>query len=85
MTTIQEAAQRALQVQNACNLSGIVRTFADITPILWSEARSLGHGTDWVNRHPISVMFSRKIASLTGSEVSEILSSAIDSCEELSR
>jgi hypothetical protein len=80
--SLERAAQIALQCQNACNLSGVVRSFALITKTLWVEARAFGHGTQWVNSHPISVMFSSKIASLCGSENSDILSAAIDSCME---
>jgi len=45
--------QQALQSQNACNLSGIVRALADVTNRIWDEVRANGGGTDDVNRHPI--------------------------------
>lgn len=83
MLTIKEAAGRALDCQDACNLSGVVRSFAGITETLWTEAREFGHVTTWVNTHPISVLFSSKIASLCGSENGDILSAAIDACEEM--
>lgn len=82
---LKTAAQRALQVQDACNLSGVVRSFSLITEILWTEARAQGHGTDWVNRHPIAVMFSSKIASLCGSEDLSALSKAMDLCMEIGK
>ena len=66
--TIKEAAEMAISVQNACNLSGVVRSFAKITEVLWEEANKQGKGTDWVNRHPVSVLFSSKINSLTGGD-----------------
>ena len=56
--------QDALAVQDACNLSGVVASFARMT----AEMLASGMGTDACNRHPFSVLFSSKIASLTGSE-----------------
>lgn len=64
--TLQEAAKEAIVVQDACNLSGVVHKFSQIlTEVLWPEARKQEKGTDWVNRHPISIMFTDKIASLS--------------------
>lgn len=56
----------ALASQSACNLSGIVRTFADITVRLWNEARAKGEATDFVNKHPISRLFAEQIYHLAG-------------------
>lgn len=64
--TIQEAAKLALDVQDACNLSGVVRSFAEVTEVLWSEARAQNAGTDFVNRHPITRLFADKLVSLSG-------------------
>lgn len=58
--------QSALEVQSACNLSGVVRTFAEIMPRIWAEARRQGKGTDWVNHHPISRLFAAQVAYLAG-------------------
>lgn len=64
---IQQAAQAALDAQSACNLSGIVHSFSKIaTDVLWPIARAEGKGTDFVNGHPISVLFADKIAALAG-------------------
>jgi hypothetical protein len=57
-------AKQALAVQDACNLSGVVASFARMT----HEMRASGMDTDACNRHPFSVLFSSKIASLTRSE-----------------
>jgi len=63
--TLKQAAQTALDVQDACNLSGVLRSFTDIVMnVLWPEARNTGHGTDWVNQHPICTLFLDKLASL---------------------
>jgi hypothetical protein len=58
--------QAALDVQSACNLSGVVRSFADIMPKIWDEARKQGKGTEWVNNHPICRLFAEQIAFLAG-------------------
>jgi hypothetical protein len=70
--TIQQLAQQALDVQDACNLSGVVSSFAKGMDVIWSEARRLNHGTDWVNKHPISVLFADKIAHLSGTQYDEV-------------
>jgi len=58
--------QQALQSQNACNLSGIVRALADVTNRIWDEVRANGGGTDDVNRHPICRLYAEQIAFLSG-------------------
>jgi len=74
----------AITVQDACNLSGIVHSFSQVLIKVWVEARAQGKGTDFVNRHPISVMYSSKIASLTGSEVDTMFAAAYAACMEAS-
>jgi hypothetical protein len=32
-----------------------------------AQARAGGHGTDWVNAHPVNVMFAEQVYHLTGS------------------
>jgi hypothetical protein len=56
----------AIDSQNACNLSGIVRTFAEVTDRIWAEARSCKQGTEYVNRHPISRLYAEQILFLAG-------------------
>ena len=60
----------ALDVQDACNLSGVVTSFAKILGLIWEEARAKGKGTDYVNRHPVAILFADKINSLTGTQSS---------------
>lgn len=67
--TIQQAAQIALDVQNAVNLSGVVRSFAEATQAVWDEAHKNGKGTEWVNTHPIVLLFVDKLADLSGQPV----------------
>lgn len=58
--------QLAIHSQSACNLSGIVHSFSEVISRIWNEARALGEGTDFVNRHPISRLFAEQIAHLSG-------------------
>lgn len=57
----------ALNAQSACNLSGIVFSFARVMQRICDEANAGGHGTDWKNHHPIAVLYSAQIAHLSGS------------------
>lgn len=58
--------EEALQVQDACNLSGVVHSFNDGVSLLWDIARINGKGTDWVNQHRYCRLFASKIQSLSG-------------------
>jgi len=60
--------QIALDIQDACNLSGVVHAFSRIMGKICRESDRNGQGTEWKNTHPISVLFASKIASLTNSE-----------------
>jgi hypothetical protein len=67
MTAFQNAANDALMVQNACNLSGVVNSWGKAVTAIWDEAREgQMRGTDWVNRHPINVLFAAKATELSG-------------------
>lgn len=61
--TIQQMAQAALAVQSACNLSGVARSFAEITSAMRTEHRM---DTPTCNAHPVSRLFAEQIAHLTG-------------------
>lgn len=74
--------QDAIDVQDACNLSGVVHSFSRVMPKLWEEAHAADLGTDYVNRHPIAVMYASKIASLTGSEIDGEFSKAYQACQD---
>lgn len=84
---MRKAAKDAIEVQNACNLSGVIRSFADIlSNTLWPYASEFNHGTQWVNQHCISRAFSDKIASLSGTQNdSNAVYAAFDECEKLAR
>ena len=72
----------AINVQDACNLSGVVRSWAKVMSKIWDEARARGAGTQFVNEHPINVMYASKVASLTGAGDSFQFSTAYVACQE---
>ena len=65
--------REALTVQDACNLSGVVHAWSRVLDKIWFEARAAGQGTDYVNRHPISVLFADKLADLAGTRPTDYL------------
>ena len=53
--------QSAIDVQNACNLSGVVHSLSRLLPEVWAEAREQNQGTDYVNTHPIVIMYLNQL------------------------
>lgn len=64
--TEQELIKEAIDVQMACNLSGIVHSFSRAMADLWEIAREKGKGTDFVNTHRVARLYASKIQSLSG-------------------
>lgn len=62
--TLKELAKEALDVQNACNLSGVAHGFARAMSDLMEHTK----GTDERNTHPIAILWADKIAHLTGTQ-----------------
>lgn len=58
--------QQADRAGSAVNLSGIVHSFDDVIGRIREDAREIGEGTDWVNRHPICVLYAEALHTLTG-------------------
>jgi hypothetical protein len=61
--TLHSMAQEALDVQSACNLSGVIAAFARIVTDMRGP---LGMDTPTCNTHPICRLFAEQIAHLTG-------------------
>jgi len=83
-----EDYKTALVIQDACNLSGVVHSFSRMMNKIWEEAHKTQKSTDWVNHHPIAVLFAEKCAHLaTGLNI--VGNSAVDKawsiCEEKSK
>jgi hypothetical protein len=64
--TYQQAAKQALEIQDACNLSGIAFSFARAIQAVCDESTRLGKGTDWKNTNPIVTLHLLKMAELNG-------------------
>ena len=64
--TLAELTQEAIDVQDACNLSGVVhgwsRSITELRACL-KEA-----GTDDINTHFINILWADKVAHLTGTQ-----------------
>lgn len=80
MRTMKELYQECEDVQNACNFFAVVNSFAramaDLREHLRAEGKTAGKD---LSEHPIMVMWSSKIASLTASEDSLTFSRACES------
>ena len=65
MRTIQELAQQAIDVQNACNLLGVLHGMVTMMGELREHLEKEGNfSTDKLNRHPIVQVWADKVASL---------------------
>lgn len=62
--TIQQAAQQALDVQDACNLSGVCHSLYECVAAIRMSGPSVS--TRDVNRHPIVTLFLLKMCELNG-------------------
>jgi hypothetical protein len=63
--TLKELAQEALDVQNACNLSGVALSFGKAMVDLREHCPN---GNAQLHAHPVAVLWADKIASLTGTQ-----------------
>lgn len=64
--TLKQAAQSALDVQTACNLSGVVFSFAEVMRVLCDDRRL---DTNDRNKHAICRLYAEQIAHLSGAGV----------------
>lgn len=60
--TLKDAAVAAMQVQDACNLSGVLHSWAQCQTVLMNACHG-NHSHDY-RRHPVNVLFLSKVASL---------------------
>lgn len=74
----------ALDVQDACNLSGVSAAFARIVKEVAVEVYANNGSTSDVWKDPAVILFASKIASLTNCEAWDTLAKAHAACEERS-
>jgi hypothetical protein len=78
--TLQEAAQAAIDVQDACNLSGVLRMWNQAMGAVVEAVDSTGAR----NRHAIAVCFASKAADLAGLATDlDGFGEAFHACQEL--
>lgn len=78
----------AIEVQDACNPGGVIRSLAKVMPKIYNEERAVGgSGTDWVRSHPILYLYVNKLAQLTQQGLTgyDEYRVAYEICERLSR
>lgn len=63
--TEAELCQQALDVQDACNLSGVVHAYSNAMSALWVLADEKKWGTSDINTHPVAILYADKCAHLT--------------------
>ena len=83
--TERQMAALAIQVQDACNLSAVVRSFAKVTEDLWILARERGEGTDWVNNHAVTRLFAHKVSLLSNCNSHSTMEDAWSDIGEMTR
>ena len=80
---LSRLARDAIQVQDACNLRGVLRSFHEASLELGRHPDCTG--TDWVNHHSIMVLYADKVITLTqaGFGGGEAFSQAYGECTKL--
>jgi hypothetical protein len=81
--TYEQAAQWALECQDACNLSGVTHSYDKAVHAIFEESQRLGKGTDWINKHPIVTLFLSKLCSLNGGYFECDYGAASSACEKI--
>ena len=77
---MKQLYKNAIEVQNACNLSGVVHSFSrDIARL---RELNPGMGTAEINSHAICVLYSNKIESLVGGSFSKAYWAAKEAIRE---
>lgn len=84
MDITTKSYQTALDVQDACNLSGIVRAWLKEIDNIKAYARDNDKGSDFVNSHPINKLFANKLADLCGASTFGEYFVAYTECKKLS-
>lgn len=86
METAKYWAEKAIAAQDGGNIVGIVNLFAELVVDLNDVARVNSKSDNWVQYHPLTIMFAEKVGSLTGTNDSSTLGpfgNAYKWCKEL--
>lgn len=58
----------AIELQDAVNLSAVVRKWAEVQEMIHADARVFNEGTQFVNFHPLNIMYACKVAFMTNQD-----------------
>lgn len=87
MKTLKELAQEAIDVQDGCNLSGVVHGWHRAMETLCSILRENPgfNGTDEINQHPINQLWASKVHDLARMGLSDDVAyeAAYNECKKL--
>jgi hypothetical protein len=83
--SIPVLAQEAIDIQDACNLLGLSKGFAKAMQELKDELERLKQytGTDQINTHPITVLWTNKLSNLSEGSTLSDFGLAYHTCCEL--
>jgi hypothetical protein len=74
----------AMYSQGACNLGAIIHGWQRAIVQLQKEAHENGKGTEWVNTHPVNVLFAEQVFHLAGNRDPLVYMRAYNECAEKS-
>jgi len=75
--SIREAAKQAIDMQDACNASGIIHTLStQIMPAVMAHMNERKQSTRWANSHPIVYIVLYKLLDLSAPEQSQFIAFA---------
>lgn len=72
--------RKAILAQDAVNLSGLVHSLSELLPRIREEPDCTG--TEYVNTHPIVVLYVNKLLALSGAENGLAFSEAYAQCKK---
>ncbi len=85
MTPYQKAHKNALEVQDACNFSGVLLSFARDMEHVREHMRQEGsYGSLAFATHPVAILYMDKLADLQRRPDLDVLSRAYDDCKSVS-
>ena len=81
MTAYERACKNALDVQDACNFSGVLKSFAQDMEAVREHLYELGiYSASTFAMHPVALLYMDKLADLQRRPDSMVLFHAFDAC-----
>ena len=76
-----DIAREALLTQGACNAGGLIHSLQRAVTRLQEQMHAEGRGTEWLNRHPVLVLYVTQLAHLSGAGSEERWQQSVAMCE----